>query len=435
MSERRLLIVTPHFPPTDAVDMHRVRMNVRHYMQNGFRPVVLAVSPQDAGFLIDERMARSLPEELEVVRVAPLPLRLTRLVGITDVSLRAMAPLARVGDALITRFRPDLIFISTTRFKAMQLGVRWKKKFGTPFVLDFQDPWHTMPNGGASLARRGIKHRLARALHGRAERRTAPHAAGLIAVSESYIDALRGAYPSLRSAPAETIPFGFSRADFLVAEQTGTPWRPFIDHRPFALFAGRIAPNMTAGFVSLFKVMAMAQKAHLNPLSELAVGCVGTGYQRAGNPPVMLDEARFAGLADRFVEQPDRVPLLDSLASLIAADVLIVLGSEDLAYQPSKLFQLMSTGRPIICLAPSASRLASQVRGLDTVVFLPTDSAPDLATVRAANAKLHALLVAPPDAKIFAERAAMSAKFESETLAQKECALFERAITYHQNNP
>lgn len=434
MSERRLLIVTPHFPPTDAVDMHRVRMNVRHYMQNGFRPVVLAVSPQDAGFLTDERMARSIPEELEVVRVDPLALHLTRLAGITDVSLRAMIPLARAGDALIARFRPDLIFISTTRFKAMQLGVRWKKKFGTPFVLDFQDPWHTMPEGGATLARSGIKHRLARALHGRAERRTAPHAAGLMAVSERYIDALRAAYPSLRSAPAETIPFGYSRADFLVAEQTGAPWRPFPDHRPFALFAGRIAPNMTAGFARLFEAMAMAQKANLKPLSELTIGCVGTGYQRAGNPPVMLDAARVAGLADRFVERPDRVPLLDSLASLIAADVLIVLGSEDLAYQPSKLYQLMATGKPIICLGPSASRLAAQVRGLDTVILLPSDSAPDMETVRAANAKLHALLDAPPDAKIFAERAAMSGKFESETLALQECALFERAIIYHQDN-
>ena len=26
---RRLLIVSPHFPPADAVDVHRVRMNVR----------------------------------------------------------------------------------------------------------------------------------------------------------------------------------------------------------------------------------------------------------------------------------------------------------------------------------------------------------------------------------------------------------------------
>jgi hypothetical protein len=43
---RRVLVVSPHFPPTDGVDMHRVRTTIAHYPACGWTPVVLSVRPQ-----------------------------------------------------------------------------------------------------------------------------------------------------------------------------------------------------------------------------------------------------------------------------------------------------------------------------------------------------------------------------------------------------
>ncbi len=41
---RRVLIVSPHFPPTNAPDHQRVRMSLPYFQENGWEPVVLAVT-------------------------------------------------------------------------------------------------------------------------------------------------------------------------------------------------------------------------------------------------------------------------------------------------------------------------------------------------------------------------------------------------------
>jgi len=40
---KRVLIVSPNFPPINAPDMQRVRMSLPFYRDNGWEPVVLAV--------------------------------------------------------------------------------------------------------------------------------------------------------------------------------------------------------------------------------------------------------------------------------------------------------------------------------------------------------------------------------------------------------
>jgi hypothetical protein len=431
VTERKLLIVSPHFPPTDSVEMHRVRMNLQHYLRNGFQTVVLCVNPDQTGFLSDERLVQTVPNGVAVIRVNALPLRLTRVLGITDIAIRAMPMLARAGDEIIARERTDLVFFSTTRFHAMRLGVRWKQRFGVPFVLDFQDPWFTAPPSTIPLRRRGVKHALMRSLHARAEAATAPHASGLIAVSEPYVEALRKAYPVLRTVPSETIPFGYSMADFEMATNIGEPWRPVGSPPPFGIYAGRISPAMTGGLKTLFDAMQLAARERYPPLSQLVAGFVGTGYERELNPSVTAIPAEAAGVASRVVEKADRLSLFDTLASLRSADLLLLFGSDDLAYQPSKLYQLMATRKPILCIAPSGSRLSAQVRHLNSIILLESDLPLVPKSVQTAAYRLSDLLTADREDSVFRERDSLCAANEATTLAGRECALFDLAMAHH----
>ncbi len=44
---RRVLIVSPHFPPVNAADHHRVRMALAYLEEFGWSAAVLAVSPEE----------------------------------------------------------------------------------------------------------------------------------------------------------------------------------------------------------------------------------------------------------------------------------------------------------------------------------------------------------------------------------------------------
>ncbi|MEL6978189.1 MAG: hypothetical protein AAGM38_05865 [Pseudomonadota bacterium] len=432
---KRLLIISPHFPPTDAPDMHRVRMNAAHYAAHGWAPTVLSVTPETADRAMEPRLAESACEGLDLRRVAAPTGGLAKRLGLRAIGLRAWGALARGGDRAIAAAeaegRPfDLAFFSTTASPVMALGPRWLKRFGLPFVLDYQDPWSARTAATRALRRRGLKHRAMRALHWTLERRTAPKAAGLIAVSPAYLETLTAAYPSLAARPKAAIPFGWSRADRALARARGAPWPALRDQAadgaPTLLCAGRLGAPFEDSLDALFRLMRQAPEA--SPLGRLCAAFLGTGYQRRGNMATATPLAAASGLSDRVVEAPDRLPLLDALATLEAADALLVLGSNDPTYQPSRLHQALSFDKPVFIVAPAASRLGALGRELAAtspgVVFAPTETgAADPTGINEALIRAFALREAD-----YAPRRAAQAAFEAEALAARETALFEAAL-------
>jgi hypothetical protein len=59
--QRHVLIVSPHFPPTNAPDMQRVRMSLPHFHKFGWRASVLAVAP-DPDDLVEPLLLDTIPE-------------------------------------------------------------------------------------------------------------------------------------------------------------------------------------------------------------------------------------------------------------------------------------------------------------------------------------------------------------------------------------
>ena len=154
---KRVLIVSPHFPPINAPDHQRVRTALPFLGEFGWHATVLAVQPKYVEGINDPLLEKTLPTSTLVVRTRALPQRWTRLFGMGSVALRALPFLWNAGDKLLRNERGfDLIFFSTTMFPVLILGPLWKRKFGIPYVVDYQDPWHsdyykrtnTTPPGG-----------------------------------------------------------------------------------------------------------------------------------------------------------------------------------------------------------------------------------------------------------------------------------------------
>ncbi|MEO6873547.1 MAG: hypothetical protein ABI222_01870, partial [Opitutaceae bacterium] len=122
---RRVLIISPHFPPTNAPDHQRVRMSLPYFRAHGWEPAVLAVDASDATAPQDPLLAAALPPDVAVHRVGALPASLTRRVGLGNLGYRAWFQLKAAGDRLLRDGRFDLVYFSTTQFIVTALGRRW----------------------------------------------------------------------------------------------------------------------------------------------------------------------------------------------------------------------------------------------------------------------------------------------------------------------
>src|SRR5437870_2505976 len=131
-TDRRLLIISPHFPPDSTAGTHRVRLLAPHLRECGWEPTVLTVDARDYEGVLDPVLAESVPADVRVVRVRAWPARTTRPLGIGDLGLRAFQPLRREAMRLLAAERFDAVFITIYPAYPALLGRILKKRFGVP---------------------------------------------------------------------------------------------------------------------------------------------------------------------------------------------------------------------------------------------------------------------------------------------------------------
>lgn len=358
---RRLLIVSPHFPPVNAPDMQRARLALPMLRSHGWEPVVLAATPESVeGAVLDPVMEQTYPDDIQVVRVRGVPPRLTRPFGVGSLWLRCGNALRRAGEELLRREKFDLVFFTTTQFDAFALGPVWLRRFGVPYVLDYQDPWvndyyrihGVRPPGGR------LKYWLSQYKARRMEPAAVRHAAGIVAVSSAYGRELAARYPGLDASSVRHIPFGSSAADIEAARRhrPRSPLIPFGDGRAHFVYAGRCGPDMSLSLTVLFQAFRRHLDRHPEEAARMRFHFVGTDY---APPPLgrfwAMPAAEKAGVADYVSEHCYRVPYFDALHYLTAADALMVVGSNDSSYSASKIFPYLLARRPLLTIVHQES--------------------------------------------------------------------------------
>ncbi len=126
-----MLIVSPHFPPTNAPDMQRIRTSLPDFVRFGWEPIVLAVRPE-AGQVLEPLLSETVPQAVRVEWVRPLPRLVTNLVRVRNSTIRALPALYAKGARLIKTESIDLVYFSTSMFFCMPLGRIWRRQFGVP---------------------------------------------------------------------------------------------------------------------------------------------------------------------------------------------------------------------------------------------------------------------------------------------------------------
>jgi hypothetical protein len=364
---KSVLIVSPHFPPINAADHQRVRMAIPFLEGMGWRPTVLAVDPQFVEAPRDEWLLKTLPPELEVVRVRALPVALTKRIGMSTLAFRCRRFLRESGDELLCGRKFDLVYFSTTQMGVHRLGLRWKRRFGVPFALDLQDPWvndyyrrhpEVTPPGGR------VKYAVSQFAARVDEPRCLAAASAVTAVSGRYIDDIADRMPEVDRGKFHVIPFGAAERDFetAVRHPVSQSHIDFSDGLEHWVAVGRGGDDMRPALVELFRAFATLLTMNPARFERVRMHFLGTDYAAGDRArKTVAPVAEEIGVGQYVSEQPHRIPYSEALACLVKASLLLVIGSNDPGYNPSKVAPYLMSGRPVLAILHSASPAAAVV--------------------------------------------------------------------------
>lgn len=434
MIERRVLMVSPHFPPDSSAAAHRVRLLAPHLASAGWTPTIVTVEPAAYEGRLDPGLESLVPPSLRVVRAPAWPARWTRRLGMGDLGLRAFTGLGRACEMLLARERFDALFITVYPVYPALLGPRLKRRFHIPFVLDYQDPWVGAwgltvgggPNGGANW-----KSRASRRLGQWLEPRVVAAADALTAVSSGTIDGIVERIPAAARVPHEAIPLGFEPADFerLRAEPRARWPIGDDDGLVHVCYVGTLLPTGTETLRLLLIALRRLRDTAPATAERLRVHFFGTSNQSTSTHYRVMPVARELGVDGQVTEAPGRLDYLDALSVLTRASAILLLGSSERHYTASKLYPALLARRPILALFHEASSVVGVLRtaGREPSVRVVTyaDARPSSAHAAAVASHLASLAADPVyDAgDVSLDRVA---EFSACALARRLAGVFDR---------
>jgi hypothetical protein len=345
---KKVLIISPHFPPINAPDMQRVRLSLPHYEELGWTPVVLCVDEQHVEGFHDPLLLETLPADIEVHRLNAWPAAITRKFGLGSLSMRSYFHFKRKGNELLRSGAFDLVFFSTSLFHVCALGPYWKRKFGVPFIIDMQDPWRNDFYLSQPRHQRPPKFRIAYAIDKRLEAATIPSVDGIISVSKGYIQMLQDRYPQIKGRPAVVLPFGTSERDFALVKARQIP--PQVIRQDDGIINVVYVGAMTKFFLPLLRAFFRAFAEKGPDKHRYHFYFIGTNYIPGAEARPVEQLAAELGLEEIVTEMPKRIPYFSALATLMHADILFIPGSTDPDYNASKVYNNILAGKPIFSI-------------------------------------------------------------------------------------
>jgi hypothetical protein len=430
----RVLIVSPHFPPINAPDHQRVRMSLPYFKEFGWEPHILTVRPDCIQGVRDSLLEQTVPSHIPVHRTGALPVKHTKRIGMSSLSLRCFPYLLRAGDRILAKEKFDLAYFSTTVFTTMALGSRWYKHFGLPYVLDFQDPWlsdyytrvgTSQPPGGR------FKYGFSQFVAQRLEPDALRHVSHVISVSPEYPKTLLQRYSWMSEDQFTVLPFGAPETDFEQLPSLNVRQKIFDpnDGKRHWVYVGRGGNDMALALRALFS--GIQTERHQNPekWNSVKLHFVGTSYAPENRAVKTIEPiAQEIGIADLVEEHPHRIPYFEALQILIDSDAILLIGSDDPSYTASKLYPCILARKPIFALFHQQSSVVNILQRCHAgrvVTFKSNDHPADLLTD--VTAQLDWLLSTPKKYQPETNWSEFQ-PYTAREMTRQQCEIFDRCL-------
>lgn len=374
----KVLIIYPHLPPSNLAGMHRPRLFALHLKDYGWEPVMLTVHEKFYEEELDWDLVKLMPSDLRIEKVNAFPLTKPRLVG--DIGLRAFFQLYKKAKQIIRSEKIDFVYIPIPSFYAALLGRMLNGKTGVAYGIDYIDPWvHKFPGSDKMFSRHWLSTKMAEFLEPIAVKK----ASLITGVAEGYYLPVFDRNPELKGIVIHgAMPYGGEIADHRALKMIST--KPYLfQHKKEKIqfvYAGAMLPKAYEPLRAIFASI----RANEVKFADVEFHFIGTG-SRANDPDSfnIRKHAEEFGLWNKTVfEYPKRIPYLDVLLHLDAADAILVLGSTEPHYTPSKTYQGVLSGKPILAVLHKDSTAVDVVRRANAGVVLAFNGEPGVEEIK-----------------------------------------------------
>jgi hypothetical protein len=118
---------------------------------------------------------------------------------------------------------------------------------------------------------------------------------------------------------------------------------------------GTILPHGMPAVRAVLEGIALLRREQSELGGRIRAHFFGTSNQSSADRERVMPLARDIGIADVVTEVPGRLDYLDALAVQRAAPILLLLGSTEPHYTPSKLYPALMTGNALLAMYHPAS--------------------------------------------------------------------------------
>lgn len=342
---KKILIIYPHFPPSNLVGVHRVRLFAQHLPSLGWEPTILTVHEDFYEEKHDYNLVKLLPKDLRIEKVNAFKVGKVRMVG--DIGLRGFFQMYKKAKSILQNEHYDFLLCSIPSFYCALLG-RWlHASTGVKYGIDYQDPWvHEFPGSDQILSRHWFSTKIAKFLEPIAVKK----AALITGISESYYKDVLIRNPYLQKVVLGHMPMGGEQKDFDTVATLNTKPYLFLKNKNKLTFiyAGAILPKAILPLQKMF--LAIAENITLYEKVEFHFIGTGKVANDANNYTIKkyADQNNLWGTV--IFEYPARIPYLDVLIHLKEADAIFILGSTEAHYTPSKVYQAVLSQKPLLAI-------------------------------------------------------------------------------------
>ncbi len=340
---KKILILYPHFPPSNLAGVHRPRLFAQHLPSFGWEPVILTVHEKFYEEKLDHNLKKLLPEKLRIEKVNAFK----RKGPIGDIGLRGFLQLYKKAKELIKKEKFDFLYIPIPSFYCALLGRRLHDSTGIPYGIDYIDPWvHNFPGSDKKWSRHWLSTKLAKILEPYAVKNTSL----VTGVAEGYYKPVLDRNPHLKNIITGAMPYGGEQQDHEAVKNLQLS--PYLFQKTAGkvqfVYAGAMLPKAYGPLEEIFKAIA----AHKDDYADVKFHFIGSGKS-----PNDKQGFNIKPLAEKYdlwntiiFEYPARIPYLDVLVHLEVADAVFILGSTEPHYTPSKVYQGVLAGKPIMAV-------------------------------------------------------------------------------------
>jgi glycosyltransferase involved in cell wall biosynthesis len=330
---KKVIVVSPHFPPSALPPAQRARLLVKNFKKNGYYPYVVTISQKYREDITDDWLVDLAGKDYTLINCKAVPYQITRKLKFGDLGLRAIPYLYFKLKKIIKKEKPDIVIYLVPPWYVLILSPIIKKITKTPYIIDFIDPWVS----SGIKRKNSLKQKISQKIALYFEKKAVEKASGIISVSEGINNKLKERYPKAKNKPFSAIPYGVETDDFKM------PVNRENNKQKIVRYIGAIWSDAHPVLDAFLKAFVLSSE-------NLKLEFYGTSYapKELSKPQLTPFIKKYPQLKNIVSENHLRVSYKKAVELTITSDWLILFGGMEPYYAASKLFGLIASRVPFL---------------------------------------------------------------------------------------